>query len=229
MTNRDLRSGIGDVGYEVDQMTWAASQLRPRTSPVAGVAERAAWNAALESALIHARSHIEFMLDEPKHGDDMRPDDFYPGWAGPPPEARAQLDAERKLLHKHLVHLTWDRVQDEPAKWDHRRTVQTIVRELGADADHLSTGAQRGEVDGAVVTSLRAHLLWARQEIAKWDQPPWARAPSTVVSTTTSDPFVSTKSGASTPPAPAPQSTRPRAAAESPGCWPRALQWIRRR
>jgi hypothetical protein len=199
MTDHDLLAGIGHLGYEVTQMTWAAGRLRTQSSPAASVAEGAAQNAALESGLIHARSLIEFMLDEPRHDDDMRPDDFYPGWVGPPAEVRTQLDAERKLLHKHLVHLTWQRVKDEPAAWDHEHTVRVIVDQLGAYADHVSTGAERGEIDGAVVRSLRAHLLWARQEIARWDRPVLTpRSASSVVSTTT-DVFVLTTGGAFTP------------------------------
>jgi hypothetical protein len=198
MTDRDLPSGIGAVGYEVDQMTWAAGQLRTLPPTTLSVAESAAQNAALESVLIHARSLIEFMLDKPKRSDDMRPDDFYrvgrsPRRGADPVQRRAQRVAQT------LVHLSWDRVRDEAAEWNHRRTVRTIFEQLNAFADHLSGGVEQGKVDGAVVRDLRAYLLWARQEMAKWDQPELTpRAPSSVASTT-SHPFVVTTSGAFTP------------------------------
>lgn len=160
---------MSHVAYEVMQMTWAAGQLW--TSRESTDATGVAWNAVLESALLHARSLIEFMLDDARYADDMRPDAFYPGWPGPQGPVRDELDAERKLLHKHLVHLTWARAGSEPAAWDFRRTVGTIVQALGSYADHLSTGAERGEADGAVVRTMRAALLWARQEIQRWSRP----------------------------------------------------------
>jgi hypothetical protein len=101
-----LGHGIAAVGYEVDQMTWAAGQLPIPPPTTLSAAEGTAQNAALESALLHARSLIEFILDKPRRSDDMRPADFYPGWEGPPADVREQLDDERRLLHKYLVHLS---------------------------------------------------------------------------------------------------------------------------
>jgi hypothetical protein len=232
MTDRNLLAGISGLGYEVWQMTLAAGRLPAQSPPMARVADGVAQNAALESALIHARSLIEFMLDPGKYEDDMRPDDFYPNWPGPPEEVRSQLDADRKLLNKFLVHLTWERVTDEAPEWDARHTVRTIVGQLDGYANHLSAGAERREVDGAVVRSFRAHLLWARQEMAKWDQPVLsARAPSTGVTRT--GPLVVTTSGVAkqdekpSPPAVEP-TTRPVATESSRG-WRHALHWICRR
>lgn len=166
MPNDSHSVAMGHVAYEVTQMTRAATLIGPGV-PTATDDQRTAWNAALESALLHARALIEFMLDPKKHDDDIRPDDFYPGWAGPPPAVRARLDAERKLLHKHLSHLTWKRVSDEPAAWDHNATVRLIVDQLASFADHLTGGLEAGKVDRQVVTALRASLVWARGEMQR--------------------------------------------------------------
>jgi hypothetical protein len=198
MTDRDLRSGIGAVGYEVDQMTWAAGQLRTLPPTTLSVAERAAQNAALETVLIHARSLIEFMLESRSAATTCDRTTSTPG--GPVPPTRCGPSSTQSARScTNLVHLSWDSVQDEAAEWDHRRTVRTIIEQLNAFADHLSDGVEQGKVDGSVVRDLRADLLWARQEMAKWDQRELTpRAPSSVASTT-SDPFVVTTSGAFTP------------------------------
>jgi hypothetical protein len=64
-----------------------------------------------------------------------------------------------------------------------------VVQQLGSYADHLSTGAERGEVDGAVVRTLRWALVSARREIAAWSRPvlaaPRMRTPTKSMGTVT--------------------------------------------
>jgi hypothetical protein len=91
---------MSHVAYEVIQMTWAAGNLEARWNTTDARGDEC--NAVLESALLHARSLIEFMLDETRRPDDIRPDDFYPGWPGPADHLGDELDDERKLLHKHF-------------------------------------------------------------------------------------------------------------------------------
>jgi hypothetical protein len=171
MANADHALAMSHVGYEATQMTRAATLIGPGV-PTSTDDQRFAWNAALESALLHARALIDFMLDGKSHDDDIRPGDFYPGWSGPPPAVRTRLDRERKLLHKHLVHLTWKRVAAEPAAWDHFATVRLIIDQLGSFADHLSSGLAAGEVDPKVVAALRAPLMFARGEMQqRWPSP----------------------------------------------------------
>lgn len=77
-------------------------------------------NAYLESALLHARNLYEFLCTDGRN-NDLRRRDFGPDWkpTGEQQEAAARLlGAAQVDLHKHLAHLTWERVErPEPPGW----------------------------------------------------------------------------------------------------------------
>jgi hypothetical protein len=45
--------------------------------------------------------------------DDMLRTDFAPEWEATPKDAKERLEDNTEVLHKHLVHLTWARIQQD--------------------------------------------------------------------------------------------------------------------
>lgn len=121
-----LVSAIPDIDWEFSQLVEVAVEMRAadtevlagRPSPVSAVQ----YVAFLESGLLHVRSLVDF-LDTAKEADITASDYFGEPWNPPKTEPLKRLRGARKILDKHLSHLSWDRVtmraenNDENPAW----------------------------------------------------------------------------------------------------------------
>lgn len=114
------------VAYEVEQMADAALAIdAASTVPI--------HHALLESTLLHGRALIEFLLNS-KEKRDIRPRDLCPGWHLPDDDegtTRKRLVDLKDATDKHLAHLSWERVPDDPSQdapsWPYPLIVEEIV------------------------------------------------------------------------------------------------------
>jgi hypothetical protein len=75
-----------------------------------------------------------------------------------PADVAARLNADYLLIHKHLAHLTRERVQPDLPEWKYQQIPNDVLTLASAWTEHVDLA---GEVSCG---DLRAHLLWARQE-----------------------------------------------------------------
>lgn len=103
---------MSHVAYEIKMCCEAAVRRLHATD---GVEE----SAYLEVELLHARSLYEFLVaSKSARIDDMVRTAFAPDWTPGPAQAVQRLKERQPVLHKHLAHLTWARVDDpEAPEW----------------------------------------------------------------------------------------------------------------
>lgn len=99
----ELREAVQQIGYELTQLCDAHVEMHRHDGGHIPVA-------CMESAVIHARSLIEFFENKRKKADDIVPADFLDDWAVPTSESWGRLCDFVPITHKHLMHLTWERV-----------------------------------------------------------------------------------------------------------------------
>ncbi|HZM79646.1 MAG TPA: hypothetical protein VFC19_28270 [Candidatus Limnocylindrales bacterium] len=164
-TQTELIDGLRHVGYEVTMTAESAARLGRH------VTDEFVRNALLESMLLHIRSLTDFFVytnPRPRPTDMLRIH-FAPEWTAPKPEATRVL-AGRNALHKHLAHLTWERV-DQGKQGYPLAAAQDIIRIADAWSRHL------GAHDAALHAEFRPFALNARAVIAP-------RSPYVVTQTT---------------------------------------------
>lgn len=203
MAQRDLPQGAAHLGYELWQMTLAAAELERLNATqqpgVADLKDGVVYNALLESALLHCRELIDVLVNPNRSGDDIRLNDFGSQWTISPQD-EAKLAPVKRLLNKHLVHLTWKRVDDEPDPWAYQDTIALLAQVYEQVRRDLLTQVQRGACPAGVVHQLALHLGTAQQVIVSdWSGRHFT--PSTPLAVTTSTVTV-TSSVRSTPPTP---------------------------
>jgi hypothetical protein len=146
-----VRQGLAlHVAFEIRQMVGAALLIDSTDDVVTD-------NALLESTLLHARALIEFLLNIGHRPTDVTASTFLPGWEIEA-EHRESLDAPRKLLNKHLAHLTTDRVTDRRQAWPYPEIVNELIdhlRRYHAQLPHesqarYSIGGELERVDAAL-------------------------------------------------------------------------------
>jgi hypothetical protein len=99
-------------------------------------------NHHLESALLHARSLIEFLIGrERRHRNDISPDDFVEGWWAPEGPHTDRLRAALPVIDQHLSHLTWTRVTQGAQSWSYPDMRNDV---LGVFADFATFAAAEG-------------------------------------------------------------------------------------
>lgn len=133
-THAELIDGFTHIDYELS-MT-AETSVRLLTTPAS-----AARDAFLESMLLHIRTLTDFFVyTNPRPWPtDMLRTEFAPEWTPPEPEASRLLD-KRDTIHKHLAHLTWDRVDD--GKQDYfLAATDDVIRIADAWGQHLAVHA----------------------------------------------------------------------------------------
>ncbi len=96
-----------------------------------GLSDGNLYAACMESALVHARSLVQFLDTKNKrYDDDIVPDDFALGWKPPQSEAFERLTAFIPAIHKHLMHLTWASVRDKTPTDYHEKEMAFDVHEV---------------------------------------------------------------------------------------------------
>jgi hypothetical protein len=144
-SDADLKEGLKHVGYELYMLAESAAQL---AATVWGSVEH---NAYLEAQLLHARSLIDFFVvvkDEKSYRpDDMRRTEFAREWTPAPAEAVVRLRAAPKVIHKHLAHLTWERINTAGTEWKYVTIAGDVVDVARAWNNHLAAdGTELWEV-----------------------------------------------------------------------------------
>lgn len=158
------------VGYELVQLAKMSRRLQDPTLP------GDAHNACLESMLLHARSLIEFTIEGRGKANDLHRSEFLPKWAPPKGEEAKRLRRAMPVLHKHLAHLTWERVDEGSQEWDYGDVVADLLHVFGAFVAELRAAGAPGEAP------LTAALVQARAAIAS--SPTRRMTPSTTTGRT---------------------------------------------
>lgn len=155
-THADLVEGLEHVGYELTMTAETSALLRWAPDGVVH-------DALLESMLLHVRSLTDFFVytsPRPKPTDILRTD-FAPEWTPPQPEATRAL-AGRDALHKHLAHLTWERVDDGKQSYALAAAQDIIViadawsRHLAVHAPALQPVLQKSVLDAQAAVARRS-------------------------------------------------------------------------
>ncbi len=116
--------GLKALDYECSMLRATAMAL------ASGIIEnKLAYNAFVESFLIHARLLIEFLYESPKKKDDLRPEDWLARdeWSKIRGEKSELLSQTHHDAHKYLCHLTATRLNRKKT-WD----CLSILREIEA-------------------------------------------------------------------------------------------------
>ncbi len=119
--------------------------------------ESMAQNAYIDSAYLHARALIAFLL-EPGRGSDIRRTDFAPDWNPEPLDAVARLSINVRLLHKYLAHLTWERVSLNAPVLNYPNIATDVIDVADAWSAHLAASANK-----VMWNTFRPHVYLARQ------------------------------------------------------------------
>ena len=128
---------ISHIVYEIDTMVTATLRHREIEDAGGDWIER---NINLESALLHARALIEFLVRKSGRDDYMFPSDFGSGWdTSQCREVASQLGA----LNAHLAHLTWTRL-DKDAPRVSRTLIYDVLTDSGAFASYLKKNGRLG-------------------------------------------------------------------------------------
>jgi hypothetical protein len=163
----DLADALGHVEYELQMC--AAAAIRVATGAAGDSIE---FNAYLESTLLHARNLYEFLVATPRQDDMGRIDFATENWDAREcaPETVRQLEVAVRLLHKHLAHLTWARV-DAPSKprWETLAIADGVARLVQAWAeavqrDDPSEAGRAAKALVAVAESAKRVIAQARAQ-----------------------------------------------------------------
>ena len=146
---------LGAVGLELQMMAHSFALLRQ--AELAGD-EPMAQNAYIDSAHLHVRALVDFLL-QPGRGSDIRRTDFTPDWTPEPLEAVTRLDANNRLLHKYLAHLTWERVSHDAPVLNYPNIATDVIDVADAWSDHLASANQ------PMWKVFRPHVFLARQTL----------------------------------------------------------------
>ena len=152
----DLIRALGAVGFELRMMAHSFALLRQ--AEVAGD-DPMAQNAYIDSAYLHARALVGFLL-EPGRGSDIRRTDFAPDWTPEPLDAVGRLSANVRLLHKYLAHLTWERVSPNAPALNYPNIGKDVIDVADAWSAHLA--ASTNEI---MWHTFRPHVFLARQTL----------------------------------------------------------------
>lgn len=145
---------LGAVGFELRMMAHAFDLLNRAGADDDPMAK----NAYIDSAHLHARVLVDFLLGSGRGSDILRTD-FVPEWVPKPTEAAQRLNDNNRLLHKYLAHLTWERVSHDAPAWDYPGIATDVIDVAERWTDHLaSTDRPMGE-------TLRPHVILARQTL----------------------------------------------------------------
>jgi hypothetical protein len=160
---------LSDVGYEVRMCCVSARLWLEAMDDDERADER---NAFLEAELLHARGLFEFLVkrNERPQPDDMLRTAFAPAWKAEPKAAVQRLQKEVPLIHKHLAHLSWSRVDDvdpdatPPAiQWEFVQVAEDTYAVTLAWAKHVTVAEGKDWDDPNVtVLSLQHDLEDAR-------------------------------------------------------------------
>jgi hypothetical protein len=167
-------AGLRTIGYEVWMMGQCARMLTN------GGLDEVVHNTVVESELLHARQLIEFLIIKPgTRPSDLCRTDFAPEWPVEerPADVVTRLNADYLLIHKHLAHLTRERVQPNLPEWKYQAIPNDVMAVANAWTRHVDQAAQ------VSTRELRAYLLSARQT---------PMTTSSVIATTTSTSFDTT-------------------------------------
>lgn len=156
------------VSYELVQLVKMSCYLE--VQPLPGELH----NACLESLLLHARSLIDFLLLGKGSSGDLHRSDFIPMWAPVKGEETKRLRAAMPMLHRHLAHLTWERVDASEQEWSYRHIAADV---LHVYADFVAQGRA---TDAPGLAQLESALMQAKLV----SRAP-AAAPHTLLATTT--------------------------------------------
>jgi hypothetical protein len=114
-SHNELRGAVPDIDFELSQLVDTAVLLREFRESQNDLAPAASRQAAievasLESGLLHLRNVIDFFNTDQRR--DITARDFLDGerWAIPRTDAWKRLRSVRKMLDKHLSHISWERV-----------------------------------------------------------------------------------------------------------------------
>ena len=112
-----LNLAVSDIDFEFSQLVDLVREInrqpeQQRATVPDSIAIRSATVdvACLESALLHVRALTDFVdTADPR---DITVNDYITKWSPPKSEALKNLRRRRKLLDKHLSHLSWSRVTE---------------------------------------------------------------------------------------------------------------------
>ena len=134
-TDPELHEALGHIGYELWMMAAASNRIRSSKQAGDGVGA----NAYLESMLLHARALADFFVHT-KRGfpSDIRRTDFTDtDWEPAPAELVARIKVNSPVIDKHLAHLTWERVDDDPQEWHYPDVAADLVAVADKWSAHL--------------------------------------------------------------------------------------------
>ena len=121
-----------------------------------------AQNAYIDSAHLRARAMVEFLLQTGR-GSDIRRTDFASDWDPEPSEAVNRLNANNRLLHKYLAHLTWERVDPDAPALNYPNIAADVIDVAAAWSEHLASENQ------LMWNVFQPHVLLARQTMEGLD------------------------------------------------------------
>jgi hypothetical protein len=154
------QKALAQVGYEV-RMCCVSALLWLEAMDDAERADQR--NAFLEAELLHARALFEFLVkrNERPAPDDMLRTAFAPDWKAEPVNAAQVLHREVPLMNKHLVHLSWSRVDNvdpdstlSAIKWEFVEIAEAVYAVALAWAQHVTTseGKEWDDPDVAILS-----------------------------------------------------------------------------
>jgi hypothetical protein len=151
-TPRALSDASATIGFELEQLVEVVITLRSTARdpwPTVAVV------ALQESALVHARNLIEFLIGRLRNdlpcwsASSMAPRDFVPGWSLDDASTERLREA-LSVADLWLAHLTWDRIDGTWGRYDWEPWLPALV--LHAVASFSTAAHQRL---GVTVESLR--------------------------------------------------------------------------
>ena len=123
-SEEELIAGIQTVGFELRMLAHSFALLeRERLDGNDAMAE----NAYIDSAHLHARSLIDFLLMDSRYATDIRRTDFASEWTPGPEKAIKRLKDNYPLLHKYLAHLTWERADRQAPAWNYPEIASDLI------------------------------------------------------------------------------------------------------
>jgi hypothetical protein len=154
----DLQEAMEHLGYEL----WMLAETSGRIPAAKRDADVVANNAYLESMLFHARSLADFFVHNKKgFPSDIRRTEFGSvDWQPGPADAVARIESNSPVIDKHLAHLTWERVSNEPPEWRYAEVAADLVAVAGDWSEHLATQVP------ALYPIFMEHLVKARRALS---------------------------------------------------------------
>lgn len=136
----ELKKASNHLAYELNMLFF----LRPELSEamrggVRSITDTYLTNAILESFLVHVRNIIDFFYNLSPRGDDVIAGDFISNWRELSPPITALLSETKERSNKHLVHLTYARIDlEESEEWQFEKIEKDIKKVLKEFFENVS-------------------------------------------------------------------------------------------